>query len=78
MQRFFGLFLIALGVFAAVLHRFVCLHRYVNDAAQYMLGDYATQTAGSPVGEGVTYLVFYFVALLGLVLLATTKSEPAD
>jgi hypothetical protein len=72
-MRLLGFALIAVAIVAAILHSAFGLHTYANDAVNVIYGAYATQTLDSPVGEGVVYLVIYFVGLLGLVLLAVKQ-----
>jgi len=76
MQRFMGLLLVAIGVVGVVAQWLVGIHRFVDDASRYILGPNASGTFGSPVGEAIIYLVFYFIAVSGLVALATRKREP--
>ena len=74
MQRFIGLLLIAIGVVGVIAQWLVGIHRYVDDASRDFLGQYASGSYGSPVGEAIVYLVFYFIAVSGLALMATLKS----
>jgi hypothetical protein len=73
MQRFMGFLLIAIGVVGVVAQWLVGIHHFVDDASRYILGPHYSGTFGSPVGEAVIYLVFYFIAVMGLALLATSK-----
>ena len=74
MQRFIGLLLIAIGVVGVIAQWLVGIHRYVDDASRYFLGPHASGAFGSPVGEAIVYLVFYFIAVSGLALMANLKS----
>lgn len=76
MVRFFGILVLLIGVGGAALHRFADLHRHANDAVRYFWGPSATGTFASPVGEGVVYLLFYFIAVVGLVLIAVGRRKP--
>ncbi len=73
MQRFMGFLLIAIGVVGVVAQWLVGIHHFVDDASRYFLGPNTSGTFGSPVGEAVIYLVFYFIAMMGLAVLATNK-----
>ena len=73
MQRFLGFLLIAFGIAGVLAQRFAGLHHYIDDAGRYFLGPNTSGTYGSPVGEAVVYLVFYFIGVLGLVLIAIGK-----
>lgn len=75
MVRFLGILVLVVGVGGAVVHRFADLHHYANDAVRYFWGPSATETFGSPVGEGVIYLLFYFIAVVGLVLIAAGRRK---
>jgi hypothetical protein len=73
MQLFMGILLISVGAVGVVAQWLVGLHDYVDDASRYFLGPSSSGTFGSPVGEAVIYLVFYFIAMMGLAVLATSK-----
>ncbi len=75
MVRFLGFLVLAVGVGGVVMHRFADLHRYANEAVHYYWGPSATQTFASPVGEGVVYLLFYFIAVVGLILIAVGRRK---
>ena len=73
MQLFMGILLISVGAVGVLTQWLVGLHDYVDDASRYFLGPSSSGTFGSPVGEAVIYLVFYFIAMMGLAVLATSK-----
>ncbi len=75
MLLFFGILLISVGVVGVVIQWLVGIHHFVDDASRYFLGPNTSGTFGSPVGEAVIYLVFYFIAMMGLAVLATSKRE---
>ena len=70
MLRFLGFLLIAFALVVGVVHYQIGIHRYVNEAAHYLWGPYASQGGGSVVAEGFTYMFLYFIGLLGLALVA--------
>ena len=70
MPRIVGIILIVVAIAGVIIHSAVGLHLYINEAAQSIIGDSATQTYGSSIGEGVVYLVFYFIGAAGLAFLA--------
>ena len=72
-MRLFGYALLGLAALALIAHWVFGLHLIANDIAHYFFGPYATQTFGSPVGEGIIYLVIYFIAVLGLAVVARTR-----
>ena len=73
MPRITGIVLILIAIVGVIIHASLGLHLYINDALQRNLGDSATQTYGSAIGEGVVYLVFYFIGAAGLVFLAVSS-----
>jgi hypothetical protein len=73
MQRFMGFLLIAVGVTGVVAQWLFGIHNFVHDASRYIFGPNYSGTFGSPVGEAVIYLVFYFIAVAGLALMATSQ-----
>lgn len=70
MPRLAGIALIIIAIGGVAIHSAVGLHTYINEALHQAFGDDATQTYGSAIGEGVVYLVFYFIGATGLVFLA--------
>ena len=74
-MRLFGYALIAIAGLALSAHWLFGLHHLANDMARYFFGAYATQSFGTPVGEGVIYLVIYFVGVLGLVIVAGKRAS---
>ena len=72
MQRLTGIVLIGVGIAGVLLQATLGLNLLINDALQNTLGDSATQTYGSAIGEGVVYLLFYFIAAAGLAFLAVS------
>ena len=70
MPRLVGILLIIVAIAGVIIHSALGLHIYVNDVVQGVFGDSATQTYRSPIGEGVVYLVFYFIGAAGLAFLA--------
>ena len=70
MPRLIGIILIVIAVAGVIIHSALGLHIYINEVAQSVFGDSATQTYGSAIGEGVVYLVFYFIGAAGLAFLA--------
>jgi hypothetical protein len=73
MQRFMAFLLIAVGVIGVVMQWLVGINHFVDEASRYIFGAQYSGTDGSPVGEAVIYMVFYFIAVAGLALLATSK-----
>ena len=70
MPRLVGILLIIVAIAGVIIHSALGLHIYVNDVVQGVFGDSATQTYRSAIGEGVVYLVFYFIGAAGLAFLA--------
>ena len=70
MPRIIGIILIVIAIAGVIIHSALGLHIYINDAVQGIFGDSATQTYRSAIGEGVVYLVFYFIGAAGLAFLA--------
>ncbi len=73
MQRFMGFLLIAVGVAGVLTQWLVGINQFVDHASRYIFGPQYSGAYGSPVGEAIVYLVFYFIAVAGLALLATSK-----
>ena len=73
MQRFLGYLLIAIAVAGALTQQLLGLNLFVDEAGRYFLGPNNSGAFNSPVGEAVVYLVFYFIGMLGLALMATSK-----
>ena len=73
MQRFMGFLLIAVGVAGVLTQWLVGINQALDHASRYVLGPQYSGAYGSPVGEAIVYLVFYFIAVAGLALLATSK-----
>lgn len=68
-----GVALIAIGLAGVAAQWLFGLNQHVNAIARALLGQYATETAGTAVGAGVVYLVFYFVAIAGLAIVAVRR-----
>jgi hypothetical protein len=75
MQRFMGFLLLAVGVTGVLTQWLVGINQTLDHASRYILGPSYGGAYGSPVGEAIVYLVFYFVAVAGLALLATSKRK---
>lgn len=68
-----GVALIVIGLAGVGAQWLFGLNDYANAIAQAVMGQYATETVGTPVGAGVIYLVFYFIAAAGLALVAVGR-----
>lgn len=75
MQRFMGFLLITIGVVGVVMQWLFGINHFVDEASRDIFGARYSGTYGSPVGEAVIYIVFYFFAVAGLALLATRKQK---
>ncbi len=73
MQRFMGYLFIAVGVAGVVAQWLLGINKFVDQASRYIFGPNYSGTFGSPVGEAVIYMVFYFIAVAGLALMATSQ-----
>ncbi|MGI9482444.1 MAG: hypothetical protein ACR2OR_08820 [Hyphomicrobiales bacterium] len=76
MLRNLGLAMVITAIVLAVLHYFIGFHKELGELARYFLGAHATYAAGSFVTEILLYLVFFFVGVWGMAILAgASKSE---
>lgn len=76
MLRNLGLSMVITAIGLSVLHYFIGFHKELGELSRYFLGAHATYAAGSFVVEILLYLVFFFVGVWGMALMASaTKRE---
>lgn len=70
MSRVVGGLLVTLAIVLTIVHTQVGLHHYTGELAHYFLGDYVGIVPGSFIAEFLLYIVFFFVGVAGMAVLA--------
>ena len=70
MSRVVGVSLILAAIVLTLVHMQVGLHHYTGELAHYFLGDYVGVVPGSFIAEFLLYIVFFFIGVSGMVVLA--------
>ena len=67
--------MLAIAICLASVHYFVGLHMYMAQYAKYFLGTYTGNIPGSVVAEFVYYIVFFFIGVWGLTIVAGSSEK---
>ncbi len=75
MLKRLGISMFIVAIILSILHYFIGFHTKLGELAGFFLGTHATYAAGSFIVEFILYLVFFFLGVWGLTMVAGSTQK---